>query len=177
MNRKGLGREATLADLGHVLLDNRHGLVANVCVARRLGPLNARPRLGRSTGAGRRAARSGPTTATTSRPLSTEVRALDVTPHIARKSTCSAIYVWTTFQRGYGPCQQERTLVEQVFGWLKTMGGLWSAPRQRGALVAAAFNSGATADLGGHVFLTAWIGGGPASRMQTASVAVGQVLN
>ena len=28
--RKGPGREATLAYLGHVLLDNRHGLVANV---------------------------------------------------------------------------------------------------------------------------------------------------
>ena len=53
-----------------------------------------------------------------------EVRALDVTPHIARKSTFSAINVRTTFQRGYEPCQQERKLVEQVFGWLKTMGGL-----------------------------------------------------
>ena len=30
--RKGSGREAILAYLGHVLLDNRHGLVANVCV-------------------------------------------------------------------------------------------------------------------------------------------------
>ena len=30
--RKGPGREATLAYLGHVLLDNRYGLVANVCV-------------------------------------------------------------------------------------------------------------------------------------------------
>ena len=30
--RKGLRRQATLAYLGHVMLDNRHGLVANVCV-------------------------------------------------------------------------------------------------------------------------------------------------
>ena len=30
--RKGSEREATLAYLGHVLLDNRHGPVANVCV-------------------------------------------------------------------------------------------------------------------------------------------------
>src|SRR5215213_8045864 len=29
--RKGPGKEAKLAYLGHVLLDNRHGLVANVC--------------------------------------------------------------------------------------------------------------------------------------------------
>src|ERR1700716_293260 len=30
--RKGAGREAKLSYAGHVLLDNRHGLVANVCV-------------------------------------------------------------------------------------------------------------------------------------------------
>ena len=30
--RKGAGKEAKLAHAGHVLLDNRHGLVANVCV-------------------------------------------------------------------------------------------------------------------------------------------------
>ncbi len=35
--RKGPGREATLAYLGHVLLDNRHGLVANVCVTAATG--------------------------------------------------------------------------------------------------------------------------------------------
>ena len=35
--RKGSGREATLAYLGHVLLDNRHGLVANVCVTAATG--------------------------------------------------------------------------------------------------------------------------------------------
>ena len=35
--RKGSGREATLAYLGHVLLDNWHGLVANVCVTAATG--------------------------------------------------------------------------------------------------------------------------------------------
>ena len=35
--RKGSGREATLAYLGHVLLDNGHGLVANVCVTAATG--------------------------------------------------------------------------------------------------------------------------------------------
>jgi transposase len=35
--RKGPGREARLAYLGHVLLDNRHGLVTNVCVTAATG--------------------------------------------------------------------------------------------------------------------------------------------
>ena len=42
--RKGQGKEAKLAYLGHVLLDNRHGLVAK-CVPRpRPGPANGRRR-------------------------------------------------------------------------------------------------------------------------------------
>src|SRR5919106_5440919 len=35
--RKGSGREAKLSYAGHVLLDNRHGLVANVCVTAATG--------------------------------------------------------------------------------------------------------------------------------------------
>ena len=35
--RKGNGREAKLSYLGHVLLDNRHGLVANVCATAATG--------------------------------------------------------------------------------------------------------------------------------------------
>ena len=35
--RKGQGKEAKLAYLGHVLLDNRHGLVANVCATAATG--------------------------------------------------------------------------------------------------------------------------------------------
>src|SRR5258708_4070683 len=35
--RKGAGKEAKLAYAGHVLLDNRHGLVANVCVTAATG--------------------------------------------------------------------------------------------------------------------------------------------
>jgi len=37
LHRKGQGKEAKLAYLGHVLLDNRHGLVANVCATHATG--------------------------------------------------------------------------------------------------------------------------------------------
>ena len=37
LHRKGGGKEAKLAYLGHVLLDNRHGLVANVCATHATG--------------------------------------------------------------------------------------------------------------------------------------------
>ena len=133
--RKGLGRGATLAYLGHVLFDNRHGLVANVCVTAATGTaereaatwmLEASAPPGSTVGAdkGYDVAR-----------FVDELRALDVPPHIARKVPCSAIDVRTTFQRGYEVSQRKRKLVEQVFGWLKTVGGLRKLWHRGGALV------------------------------------------
>ena len=52
--RKGSGREATLAYLGHVLLDNQHGLVANGCVTAATG--TRRTRRGGLDAGGERAA-------------------------------------------------------------------------------------------------------------------------
>ena len=64
LHRKGQGKEAKLAYLGHVLLDNRQGLVANVCATHATGPPNARQRRCCWRPARRRAARSERTRAT-----------------------------------------------------------------------------------------------------------------
>ena len=76
-----------------------------------------------------------------------DVRALEVTPHIARKAPYSASDVRTTCHPGYHVSQRKRKLVEQVFGWLKTVGGLRKLHHRGGALVdwivtfaAAAYN-------------------------------------
>src|SRR5436190_5621126 len=144
--RKGPGREAKLSYAGHVLLDNRHGLVANVCVTAATGT------------AAREAALlllAEATNATTvggdkgfDVPSFVEgVRALGVTPHIARKITGSALDDRTTRHPGYATSQQRRKLVEQVFGWMKTVGGLRKLRHRGGARVdwvvtfaAAAYN-------------------------------------
>ena len=87
-----------MACLGHVLLDNRHGLVANVCVTAATGTaereaatwmLHESAPPGSTVGAdkGYDAAR-----------FVDELRALDVTAHVARKVPYSAIDVRTTFQ-------------------------------------------------------------------------------
>jgi len=44
--------------------------------------------------------------------------------HVARKVKQSAIDDRTTRHPGYATSQQRRKLVEQVFGWMKTVGGL-----------------------------------------------------
>ena len=136
--RKGVGREATLAYLGHVLLDNRYGLVANICVTAAAEMLAASAPPGSTVGADR-----GYDVAR----FVDEVHALEVTPHIAQEARYSAIDGRTTRRPGYKVSQRKRKLVEQVFGWLKTVGGLRKLRHRGGALVdwvvtfaAAAYN-------------------------------------
>ena len=124
LHRKGQGKEAKLAYLGHVLLDNRHGLVANVCATHATGTaereaaallLEASAPPGSTVGADK-----GYDVAS----FVADVRVRDVTPHVAQKVRWSAIDGRTTRHAGYHVSQRKRKLVEQVFGWMKTVGGL-----------------------------------------------------
>jgi len=121
--RKGQGKEAKLSYAGHVLLDNRHGLVANVCVTAATGTaereaaewLLAASAPAGSTVGGDKGFDVGSFVAA--------VRALAITPHVAQK-VASAIDGRTTRHAGYAVSQRKRKLIEQVFGWMKTVGGL-----------------------------------------------------
>ena len=53
-----------------------------------------------------------------------DLRVMDITPHVAQKAKYSAIDGRTTRHAGYAVSQRKRKLVEQVFGWMKTVGGL-----------------------------------------------------
>src|SRR5438552_3814141 len=61
------------------------------------------------------------------------LRGLDVTPHLAQNSTkrSSAIDRRTTRHAGYGVSQRRRKRIEEIFGWLKTV-GLLRKTRHRG---------------------------------------------
>jgi transposase len=121
--RKGQGKEAKLSYAGHVLLDNRHGLVSNVCVTAATGTAERDAALlllaeaPRATTVG---ADKGYDVAS----FVAAVRARGITPHVARKVKQSAIDGRTTRHTGYAVSQQRRKLIEQVFGWMKTVGGL-----------------------------------------------------
>ena len=62
-----------------------------------------------------------------------DLRDFNVTPHVAQNTTNrpSAIDGRTTRHRGYEISQQKRKLVEEPFGWGKTIGGL-ARPMLRG---------------------------------------------
>src|SRR5437763_1155065 len=61
------------------------------------------------------------------------LRGLDVTPHLAQNTTkrSSAIDRRTTRHAGYGVSQRRRKRIEEIFGWLKTV-GLLRKTRHRG---------------------------------------------
>jgi transposase len=121
--KKGPGREAKLAYLGELLIENRHGLVIDACVVA-------------ATGTGERDAATELLQALPSRPATVggdkaydtrawveTTRAIGVTPHVAQAPR-SAIDGRTTRHHGYQASQRHRKRIEEVFGWMKTVGGL-----------------------------------------------------
>lgn len=144
--RKGPGREAKLSYAGHVLLDNRHGLVANVAVTAATGTAEREAALV-LLGEAPHAATVGGDKGFDVPSFVAGVRALGVTPHVAQKAKYTAIDGRTTRHEGYAISQRKRKLIEQVFGWMKTVGGLRKLRHCGGALVdwivtftAAAYN-------------------------------------
>ena len=121
--KKGKGKEAKLCFSAHVLMDNREGLVVDV----RLTPADgtsereaALEMLAAVPGAGR--VTVGADRGYDTRGFVRECRRLKVTPHVARKQR-SAIDQRTTRHEGYGLSQRVRKRIEEVFGWVKTVGG------------------------------------------------------
>jgi transposase len=146
--KKAQGREAHLGYLGHVLMEHRSGLIvrATVTPADGYGERDAALVMLESIPGQHRitvAADKGYDT----RDFIAEVRAMQVTPHIAQHTTRrrSAIDARTTRHPGYAISQQKRKLVEQGFGWMKTIGGLRKLRHRGGALVTWVFTFTAAA--------------------------------
>ena len=144
--RKGQGKEAKLSYAGHVLLDNRHGLVTNVCATAATGTAEREAAL-LLLGALPHGGTVGGDKGFDVPSFVAGVRELTITPHVAQKVKGSAIDGRTTRHAGYAISQRKRKLIEQVFGWMKTVGGLRKLRHRGGALVdwivtftAAAYN-------------------------------------
>jgi transposase len=149
--RKSLGQEAKLVFQGHVLMENRNGLV----VETRLTPATGKAeRQAAVDMVEAQAGGSHPTVAGDkaydTHGFVASVRALGVTPHVAQNTARrggSAIDERTTRHPGYTTSQTKRKRVEEIFGWLKTV-ALQRKTRFRGVervgwsftLAAAAYN-------------------------------------
>src|SRR4030095_3916144 len=132
--RKGDRREAKLCYQGHVLMENRHGLAVDGCLtaANRYGGRAAAPEMVGPRAATRRVT-LGADKAYDSRDFVEGLRLLQVTPHVAQNTSnrSSAIDRRTTRHAGYEVSQEKRKRIEEIFGWLKTI-GLMRQTRHRG---------------------------------------------
>lgn len=148
--RKGPGMEARLCFVGHVLMENRSGLVVDAELTRASGHaerLAALAMLDRLPTTG--PATLGADRGFDARDFVTELRERRVTPHIAQNTSGrrSAIDGRTTRHEGYAQSQRARKRIEEVFGWIKTIAGQ-ARTRLRGlervrwtfTLAAAAYN-------------------------------------
>ncbi len=148
--KKSRGAESKLCYMGHLMIDNRHGLATKACVTIASGTAEreAAVQMADKISGNRRvtlAADKGYDT----RECVRKLRDRNITPHVAQNDTNrrSAIDRRTTRHPGYQVSQRKRKLVEQMFGWAKTV-GLMRKTRHRGTervdwmftFTAAAFN-------------------------------------
>jgi transposase len=129
--RKSKGAEARLAYLGHLLIENRHGLIVEAMATRAEGTAErdaairmldaqdgATPWRRRTLGADKNY---------DTHAFVADSRALGVTPHVTqnvKRRGGSAIDARTTRHEGYAISQSCRPRIEPVFGWLKTIAWL-----------------------------------------------------
>ena len=121
--KKGPGREAKLAYVGEVLMENGAGLVVDACVVQATGTAERDAATALLQALAGRPATVGGDKAYDTRAWVESARAIGVTPHVAQ-APHSAIDGRTTRHPGYTVSQRHRKRVEEIFGGMKTVGGL-----------------------------------------------------
>jgi hypothetical protein len=158
--RKAVGREAKLSYMGHVTMENRHGLavagmvtLANGTAERRAAEAMLKAK---AKEVGHRIT-VGEDKAYDTADHVANLRAINVTPHVTQNASLtstgkrrqSAIDARTTRHEGYGMSQSRRAMIECIFGWGKQHGTMRKT-KHRGRLVGGA-GCGASAGHGSNV--------------------------
>ena len=149
--KKGRGKEAKLSYIGHLLMENRNGLIVDACLTQATGtaePEAALAMLGDLPGEGR--VTVGADKAYDTAGFVAGARDINVTPHVTQninERRGSNIDARTTRHPGYAVSLVIRKRIEEANGWIKTVGGMQRAPfrglRRMGwmlQLKAAAYN-------------------------------------
>jgi transposase len=126
--RKGQGKEAKLSYSGHVLMENRNGLVADVEVLQANGTAERDAALVMIEAIpGDQPVTVGADKNYDTKEFVQETRQMQATPHVAQNQNArrrSAIDGRTTRHAGYAVSQEKRKRVEEIFGWMKVVGGM-----------------------------------------------------
>jgi len=132
--RKGKGKESKLSYMGHTLMENRNGLVLDTRVTQATGTAE------RDAAAdmiknipGTRRVTVGADKGYDTEGFVEALRGMRATPHVAQNDTNrrSAINGRTTRHPGYEISGKVRKRIEEIFGWVKTIGTFRKA-RYRG---------------------------------------------
>lgn len=132
MYKKAPGDKARLSYLGHALMDNRNGLAVNTQVTQATGTAERDAALIMCDAIpGTHQITLGADKAYDVKEFVKLLRQEQVTPHVAQKKIGSAIDGRTTRHAGYATSLKVRKRVEEIFGWMKTV-GLMRKTRHRG---------------------------------------------
>jgi transposase len=156
--RKANGQEAKLSYLGHVVMENRNGLIVDAMLTQADGRAErdaALLMMHRKWRRNRRWAKSktmslGADKAYDTRDFVCALKQMGIRPHVSqnvKRSGGSAIDRRTTRHAGYAVSQNKRPLIEKAFGWMKQTAGM-KKTKLRGlckvgwqfVMTAAAFN-------------------------------------
>jgi transposase len=124
--KKSKGAEAKLSYLGHVLMENRNGLLIRTMVTQADGTAERDAALLMASKIpGTQPVTLGGDKNYDTRDFVDTLREMKITPHVARNERRlggSAIDARTTRHPGYEISQRKRKRVEQSFGWMKMIG-------------------------------------------------------
>ena len=128
-------------------MENRHGFVVDACVVPATGTGERDAALSLVAARPRTRCTVGGDKGYDTRGFVTTLRALGATPHIAPQAKRRTLDRRTTRHAGYTVSQRVRKRIEEVFGWMKTVGGMRKLKHRGGERVnwqflftAAAYN-------------------------------------
>lgn len=125
--RKANGQPSRLCFMGHLLIENRHGLIVDARTTHATGRAERETAEAMIQAATRgRRATLGSDKAYDAAEHVARLRAIGVTPHVAQNTSGrrSAIDGRTTRHAGYRISQRLRKRIEEPFGWIKSVAGL-----------------------------------------------------
>ena len=126
--RKGGGKSSQICYMGHVLMENRNGLCTDAVVTQATGkaePEAALEMVRRTTDARERRVTLGADKGYDAADFQVELVEEGIVPHIAQKQNVTPLVDRrTTGRSGYQMSQRVRKRVEEIFGWVKTVGSM-----------------------------------------------------
>ena len=124
--RKGAGKEAKLCHMGHLMTENRNGLIVDARLTEANGTAERTTALEMIEDNAKPGSTVGGDKNYDTADFVAGCRELGCTPHVSQNDTNrrSAIDARTTRHPGYRVSTIKRKRIEEPFGWMKTVGGL-----------------------------------------------------